>query len=510
MLIEDAMGNSNIQSVAIIGGGSAGWLSAATLATMLGQDVSITIVDCAIENTSPKTGATLPPLKAILQMLRLEEVKLLAATQGTLKLGSQFVNWGALGNRYFHPHGTYGAEFDVVPLHHWWLKARAETHSVPTLDDLSLASVLAKEGRFCLPEPDRRLIQSTLDYAYHMDDGLLSLYLAHAAASLGVAAVQADVTQVHLSSETGHVESVALSDGTSLKADFYIDCSGPQGLLIDKALKAPFENWSNYLPCDKAISLACQSGPDFSPATRITQREAGWQWRVPLQHQTSMGYIYASAHQSDDDASAILMDNLDGSLIGAQTVTNFTNGRITTPFHKNVLALGDAAGFLEPLEATGLHMVQSALTRLLALWPDRNFDPALARAYNEVTTTEWERTRDFLILHYHATTRTDTPLWRTCKDMAIPNSLAQRIAYWRASGRLISPGPETFQSASWLSVLVGQDLASDGWDPLADYRAQIVDSKARLDGLARIIQETAAAAPAHRAFVDKNCKAPRI
>jgi tryptophan 7-halogenase len=280
--------------------------------------------------------------------------------------------------------------------------------------------------------------------------------------------------------------------------------------LIKQAMKVGFEDWSALLPCDRMVSVSCEAGTGLIPATTIIAREAGWQWRTPLQQQTSTGYVFASAHQSDDDAIGSLYDNLDGRALGEPVISTIQNGATTTPFFKNVVALGEAAGYLEPLEATGLHMMQSALTRLLALWPTKAFDPLLAREYNQVTASEWELARDFLVLHYHASTRTDTSFWRQCQDIAIPDGLAHRLAHWRQSGRLISPQAELFQSPSWLSVYVGQGVEASGWDPLADARAEIVDYKGRLEGIARIIAETVPQMPLHKDLIAKSFRAQRI
>jgi tryptophan 7-halogenase len=502
------MNDRSIKSVAIVGGDVAGWLSAAVLATMLGPHIEVTLIDCHLSQVAPSTQATLPPIKALHAMLGIDEAELLGETQGTMKLGSQYVNWGSLGNRYFQPHGAYGAEFDVVGLHHWWLKARASDPQVAALSQLSFAAQLAQEGRFTHPVADRRLIQATHDYAYHLDMSRYCDFLRKIAQSRGVITRTADIVSV-TRAENGNVDGLRLSDGQTCQADLYIDCSGLDRIVIGKALETPFQSWAAYLPCTKAISLSCQSGGDFSPATRITAREAGWQWRTPLQSGTSMGYVYSDAHLGADDALANLMENLDGPLRHDSEVHEFTQGVIATPFSHNVVAIGDAAGFLDPLEATGLHMVQSALTRLLALWPDLNFDSRLAREYNEVTATEWARARDFLVLHYHATKRADTSFWRDCANLTIPDSLSNRLEHWRSSGRLISPGPEVFQSSSWLSLYVGQDIAAGGWDPLADARADQVDYTAKLSGLASLIAQTAQAAPEHRAFIQSYCRAKR-
>jgi tryptophan 7-halogenase len=501
------MSGVGIKSVVIVGGGVSGWLSAAVLATMLGSQVEISLVDCQDGTGAPTACATLPPLKAINAMLGIDEAQLLTACAGTMKLGSQFVNWGALGNRYIHPHGSYGADFDVVGVHHWWLKARAADATLPDLASYCLSAELIKQGRFMHPVPDRRMIQSTLDYAYHLDESRYCDLLASLAQSRGVGARVAQVKTVNLDSDTGHVKSLLLSDGQTLCGDFFIDCTGLERRLIGEALGASFQDWSHRLACDQSISLTCHSSGEFTPATRITAREAGWQWRTPLQGKTSMGYVFSSAHISADDALATLMENLDGPVLTEARVQGFTNGRLATPFYKNVVAIGDSAGYLEPLEATGLHMVQSALMRLLALWPNTHFNPSLARAYNEVAATEWDRASDFLFLHYHASTRSDTLFWRDCATRPLSDEASQRLDHWKASGRIISPGPELFQSPSWLSVYHGQNVPAGGWDPIADYRAGQVDFVARLSGLAAIVAETAASAPEHKSFIDKFARA---
>jgi tryptophan 7-halogenase len=504
------MTDANIKSVAILGGGVVGWLSAAVLTSMLGEEVSIVVLECQADKTRGCcTHATIPPLKALHQMLGIEEADLLKKTQGSFKLGTQFVNWGALGNRYFHPHGQYGAEFDAISLHHWWLKARQEDPDTPPLEALSLAAAMGSEGRFTHPVPDRRMIQSTFDYAYNLDETLYGDYLAQLAKGRGVAVMQAEISQIERDAETGFVTTICLDNDQIIEADLYLDCTGSVGQLIKGALGAQFDDWSHYLSCDRTVSVACQRGPDLYPATRITQREAGWQWLTPMQHQTSTGYVYASAYLTDEDAAANLFDNLEGRALGDPAYTSFKNGRCKTPFQKNVVALGDAAGLLEPLEATSLQMVQSGLMRLLALWPTKSCDPLLAQEYNDVTASEWELARDFLILHYKATIRTDTAFWRLCQDMAIPDGLAHRIDHWKASGRLISPRSELFQPASWLSVYVGQGVDAGGWDPLADARANRIEPKARLAGIAKVISETIAQMPLHKDVIEKQYKAPK-
>jgi tryptophan 7-halogenase len=503
------MENRTIKTVAIVGGDIAGWMSAALLKFTLGKSVAITLIDRGTYDTDVLVQATIPPIKAFHHGLGLNEADIIAKCQGSMKLGTQFVNWGKLGNRYFHPHGAYGAEFDLVPLHQWWLKARSTDDAVPDLADLSMSWALAQEGRFTMPVADRRMIQSTIDYAFHLDASLYRDYLKRFAISCGVNVISTDLASIDRDPETGFVTQLMLDNGDALSADIFIDCSEDGSLLKEIEPVGNFMDWTASLPCNRALSVSSKPGGEFTPFTRITARDAGWQWRIPSQQSTSFGYVYASDLMSDDDAASSLMDNLDGPAIGDPLITSFVNGRRKDTFYKNVVAIGNAAGFLEPLEATNLHFVQSALTRLLALWPQRDCDPIIAREYNELTATEWDLARDMLILHYKLTARADTPLWRACKEMPIPDSLQARLDHWEAYGRLISPRPELFQSASWLSVLVGQGHMPQTWDPLADAREDRIDYQARLAGITRVIQETTSQMPLHRDWIDKNARGPR-
>jgi tryptophan 7-halogenase len=497
---------ANIHSVAIIGSGIAGWMSAALLATFLGPSVSITIVETELVDTC-QTPITLPSLKAFHGLLGIDEAELLSRTQGTMKLGTQFVNWGALGNRYFLPHGGFAPDFDAVALHHWWLKARAEGASTTNLDDLSMAWGLAKESRFTHPAADRRLIHSTHDYAYHLDPSLYRAFLRGLALERGVTCAQPPFQSASLDPDNGHISHVTLANGDTVRGDIYLDCSGAQAVLIGRALQTEFEDWSSLLPCDRFLSLKCASHGELLPYTRITQREAGWQWRSQLQDQTSVGYVYSSSFQEDDSAMGMLMDNLDARTLGEPHLSNFKNGRRKQSQVKNVVAIGDAAGFLEPLHGTDLHLIQLALTRLLTLWPRMDFNPLLAAHFNKATDAEWGSARDFFLLHYLATERSDTPMWRAAKE-AIPTSQLQaRLDLWRSSARMILSRSDVFQLPSWVTVLIGQNISVSSWDSLADARESMVDYKARMEGIVRVISETAPNLPSHREWIEKNCKA---
>jgi tryptophan 7-halogenase len=500
----------DITSVVIVGGGTAGWMSAAFMSSMLGPNIHITLVDLGEGNEACLDEASLPPLKALHYSLGISEADFLAKTQGSMKLGTQFVNWGNLGDRYFHPHGAYGAEFDAVPLHQWWLKSRASGPETFDLSALSLAATMAKDSRFTPPSPDRRLIQSTFDFAYHFDRALYQSYLSAYAQQRGVEVLSSDVSQVHLHTETGYVTGLSLTDGRTLSGDLFVDCTGQRGFLIKETLGTSFVDWSEHLPCDRAIAVSCASGTDFSSCSRVIAREAGWQSRIPLQHRTSMMSVFSSLARSDDDILSGLMDNLDGKALGGPVTYSFNNGRSDKAFVKNVVAIGGAAGFLEPLEAINLQLIQSALTRLFALWPSKQCEPLVSDEYNQITAREWDLARDFLVLHYKLTNRTDTPFWRACRELSLPDSLQARLAHWDAFGRLISPGPEVFQGSAWLSVLIGQGRIPQAWDPLADARAIQVDYQARLAGLQRIIAETTSQMPLHRDWIAKYAKGPRV
>jgi tryptophan 7-halogenase len=488
-----------LRRIVIAGGGSAGWMSAAAAVNAVRGSVEVTLVESEAIGIVGVGEATIPPIRQFNQALGLSEAEFLRETQGSIKLGIEFVNWGAAGSRYFHPFGTYGRDFDAVALHHYWLKARAQGE-VAALDEHAFAFALARQNRFIPPVADRRMIQSTHDYAYHFDAALYGQYLRRYAEARGAQRVEGRIAQVRQDPQTGFITALDLDDGRVVEGDFFIDCTGFRAMLIGEAMGADFVDWAHWLPCDRAVAAPSARGGDFTPYTRSTAHEAGWQWRIPLQHRTGNGHVHCSAFISEEAAVRTLLDNLDGELLDTPRTIKFRTGRRSDFWRGNCVAIGLAAGFMEPLESTSLHLIQSGLQRWLALFPSRSPDPGAAAEYNRLTVHEYERIRDFLILHYHANTRDDGELWRYCRTMAIPDTLAWKIDQFRAGGRLVSGQIELFLNPSWLAVLVGQGVEPQTWDPLADLRG--VDGARQLAGLRKVAAEAAAAAPGHAAWLD--------
>ncbi len=496
---------NSLRSIAIIGGGSAGWMTAAALANAIQGDCRIYLVESEEIGIVGVGEATIPPIKLFNRALGIDENDFLRFAQGSFKLGIQFVNWAREGHRYFHPFGQYGADFDVVPLHHYWLRAHANGDAA-ALDEYCLAWVAARNGRFAQPSPDRRMVQSTYDYAYHFDAGLYARYLRGYAESRGVQRIEGRIVDVKLNGENGFIDRVVLAGGQEVAADFFVDCSGFRGLLIEGALETGYEDWTHWLPCDRAVAVPCGHGGEFTPYTRSTAHAAGWQWRIPLQHRIGNGYVYCSEHISADAATDKLLANLDGKPLADPRQLRFVTGRRKKFWNRNCVAIGLSAGFMEPLESTSLHLVQAGITRLLALFPDRNFYRQGIDEYNRVTTAEYEAVRDFLILHYCATEREDSELWRYCKSMKIPDTLQHKLDHFRSYGRLVSHAIELFQNPSWLAVLIGQFVMPEHYDPLVDLRPG-VDANARLAGLRRVMDEAAMAMPTHQQYIDQHCRA---
>jgi tryptophan halogenase len=479
-------------------------MTAAALSNALGKNCAITLIESEEIGTVGVGEATIPPIKTFNQSLGIDENEFVRRTQGSFKLGIQFVDWAKLGHSYFHPFGDYGRPFDLVSVHQHWVRARAAGQA-GSLDDYCMAWAAASAGKFNQPSPDPRSVLSTFSYAYHFDAGLYARFLREYAEAKGVTRLEGKVASVQLHPESGHVESVTMEDGRASAADLFVDCSGFRGLLIEGALETGYEEWTHWLPCDRALAVPSASTPDFTPYTRSTAKAAGWQWRIPLQHRTGNGYVYSSAYISDDDAARSLLAGLDSTPLADPRPLRFTTGRRKKSWNKNVVAVGLSSGFMEPLESTSLHLIMANITKLIALFPDRDFDPMVRDEFNRIATNETERIRDFLILHYHLTLRDDSELWRYCAHMSIPDTLRMKIEHFKRYGRLIAADMDLFGPPSWLAVHVGQGNMPERVDPVLEYRD--VDGAAWLAKLKQALAAEAGRMPSHQAYIDKFCKA---
>jgi tryptophan 7-halogenase len=504
---QPAAHDRRIRSIVIVGGGSAGWMTAAALAQALQHNCAITLIESDQIGTVGVGEATIPPIRTFNETLGIDERDFVRETQGSFKLGIEFVDWARRGHRYFHPFGPHGRAFDMVSPHQYWLRARAQGDT-SNLDDHSMAWAMAKAGRFSHPSPDQRNVLSTFEYAYHFDAGLYARFLRRYAEARGVKRIEGKVTRVAQQGETGFIDSVTTDDGRTFAADLFIDCSGFRGLLIEDTLKAGYETWAHWLPCDRAMAMPCASSGPLTPYTRSTAREAGWQWRIPLQHRTGNGYVYCSSFIDDDAAAARLAGSLDGAALGDPRPLRFTTGRRKAFWDRNVIAIGLSSGFMEPLESTSIHLIQAGIAKLLALFPDRDFDPIVTAEYNRISINEYERIRDFLILHYKLTTRDDAELWRYCAAMTIPDTLQTKIDHFRSYGRLVARDMDLFGPPSWLAVHIGQFNHPLKTDPLADFRG--IDGREWLGKVRAAMTAEAARQPTHEAFIAQHCKAAAV
>ena len=480
-------------------------MTAAALSDSLGEDCEITLIESEMIGTVGVGEATIPPIRQFNQRLGIDEATFVRETSGSYKLGIQFVDWARVGKSYFHPFGQYGAEFDKVPFYHYWMRESLACRVDGPIDDFSMCWAMAKAGKFAHPEADRRKIQSTFDYAYHFDAGLYAAFLRKFAEARGVKRVEGRVTEVAQRSGDGFIESVTLENGDTVGGEFFIDCSGFRGLLIEDALEAGYENWQHWLPCDRAIAVPCANSGEISPYTRSTAKSAGWQWRIPLQHRTGNGYVHCSEFIEESEATETLMSSLDGEPTGEPRTLRFVTGRRRKFWDRNCVAIGLSAGFMEPLESTSLHLIQYGILRLIALMPDSEMSPLLAQEYNRQTIAEYERIRDFLILHYKATSRDDAELWRYCSAMQIPDSLQYKIDHFRSHGMLVADERELFANPSWIAVYLGQDIVPQRAPALAEMRGQVPVAD-RMRAISQAMAEAVDVMPRHEEFISRHCK----
>lgn len=498
------MSNDPIRRVVIVGGGTAGWMTAAALSRFLPKETTeITLIESDAIGTVGVGEATIPQIADFNRMLGIDENEFVRETSGTFKLGIEFADWGKLGDRYFHPFGTYGFDLEGTDFHHFWIRL-SQLEQGTNLDVYSLNASAAYSGKFIRPDGDPRSVLNRIGYAFHFDATRYAAYLRKYSEKRGVSRVEGKVVQVNQRSEDGFITSVDLETGLRLKGDLFVDCTGFRGLLIEGALKTGYEDWSDLLPMDRAVALPTQSVEPPKPYTIATAREAGWTWRIPLQHRVGNGHVYSSRFMDTERATEILLEAVDGDPLGEPRHLRFVTGRRKKFWNANCVAIGLSAGFLEPLESTSIHLIQSGVSKLLALFPNQDFNPIERDEYNRLLSVGYQHTRDFILLHYIATERTDTPFWQYVQDLELPETLAHKMALLESSGSFFRYEDELFSVVSWLAVMHGQRRGPKGYNPVADSLSvsNLTQSLANMRGL---IGKTVAAMPTHQQFIDRYC-----
>lgn len=495
--------HSATKSITIVGGGTAGWITAASAVKLLPQDIEITLIESEDIGTVGVGEATIPQIRHLNGILGIDENDFIAKTYGTFKLGIEFSDWGHIGERYLHAFGNVGINIALLSFYHYWLKAR-DTGDAGDFWSYSLNNDAAYANKFDRVERVGNTSLDGLVYAYHFDASAYALYLRNYSEQKGVKRVEGKIVDVHTDSENGFVSGLKLADGRTLNSDLHIDCSGFRGLLIENCLGVPYENWSKWLPCNRAVAVGCQRTEPLVPYTKAKAQTAGWQWRIPLQHRTGNGHVYCDNFVTVEEATETLISNLDSQALKEPIHLKFTTGCRQKFWHKNVVSIGLSSGFLEPLESTSIHLIQSNVSRLLELLPAQRITPEIQNEYNKVVRNEFIFVRDFLILHYHLTKRKDSEFWRYCANMDVPDSLKEKMALFKSSG-MIRPEPQNlFLESNWVQVLFGQGLFPDNYHIMAN-RLNESQLSELLSNTKRIIQRTTSNLPAHSSFIDRNC-----
>ncbi|MBB3349237.1 tryptophan halogenase family protein [Sphingomonas sp. BK069] len=495
------------QRVVVVGGGTSGWMTAAALAKLLPRRCTVDLVESEAIGIIGVGEATLPHIRAFNERLGIAEAEFMAATRATFKLGIEFRDWARIGDSYIHPFGTFGRGTGEVQFHHYYMRLLHAGVALPPIEAFSMACSLARANRFGAPAADPRQIASTFGYAYQFDAVAFAPYLRRLAEGLGARRTEGRIVDVARDPLSGDVTAVVLEDGRRVAGDLFVDCSGFVALLIGKAMGEPFDDWSRWLPADRAVAMPCRTATAVTPYTSAIAMPSGWRWRIPLQHRTGNGYVFASDFLDEGAAADALVAAVEGTPLAEPRVLRFKAGRRARSWVNNVVAIGLASGFLEPLESTSLYLVQQAITALVELFPERRIAAADRDEFNRLVAMEYDRVRDFLILHYHATQRDDSPFWEYVRTMEIPASLAEKMALFRRRGRVVKYRQGAFLDASWVSVYLGQRVLPDGHDPRAD--GPTIDSLAA--GMERLRGEIEAAIGGmadHRDFLAGYCPMP--
>ncbi len=490
-----------IKKVVIVGGGTAGWLTAALLVKVLGKTLDITLVESDQIANVGVGEATIPPIVHFNGALGLNEADFLKATQGSIKLGIQFENWGQINDCYMHAFGGIGKNFPFCDFHHFWLKYRQQGGQ-QSFWDFSLNYQSAKHNKFAKINQITGTNLPGLVYAYHFDASLYAKFLRHYCEAQGVKRQEGKVIQVHQSPSTGFIEKLSLENQQEISGDLFIDCTGQAALLIEQTLNTGFEDWSHWLPCDRAMAVPSTGVKPLKPYTRSIAHEAGWQWCIPLQHRTGNGLVYSSKHWNDEQAEQVLLNNIEGEMLAEPKIIPFRTGRRLKQWHKNVVSIGLSSGFLEPLESTSIHLIQTAVTRLVKSFPHNGIKDEEVAEYNRQSAREYEQIRDFIILHYKLTQRTDSAFWRQCQQMEIPESLARKMRLFAQTGKVYREQDELFSEIAWQQVMIGQGLIPADYHPLVDALTE-QQLNELMENLTVLINTTVNKLPTHEQFISQ-------
>ncbi|MGJ8680030.1 tryptophan halogenase family protein [Paraglaciecola sp.] len=496
------MANNIIKTIAIVGGGTAGWMTAAALSRMLlPENVKIILVESEQIGTVGVGEATIPDIANFNLMLGINEQEFLAETNGTFKLGIEFRDWGKLGDQYFHPFGSHGVDMNGIDFHQYWLHTRQNGNKAK-LEDYSICAMAAKQAKFVLPDNNPKSVLSHLRYAYHFDATAYAAFLRKFSEKRGVIRIEGLIEDVATDNETGNIQSVILKSGQKIEADFFFDCSGFRALLLDKTLGVKFKDWSHWLPCNRAQAVASERTEPLLPYTISSAKKSGWQWRIPTQERTGNGHIYCSDFISDDEANQVLLEGLDAKPLGDARTIHFQTGCREKFWDKNCIGIGLSSGFLEPLESTSIFLIQQGVSRFISLYPDNNKSAVLQNEYNRLMTREFTQVRDFIILHYHATERDDSPFWNYCKNMSIPDSLKHKIELFEAGGRVFRDDQELFAKSNWIAVMLGQNIEPQVYEPIL-LGIPINEIKHSLDSMNHAMGQAVSRMPTHAQFIQK-------
>jgi len=494
-----------IEHLVILGGGTAGWMAAAAIGKVFRNSaMKITVIESSVIGTVGVGEATIPEIYNFNKVLGIDEREFLRFTRGTFKLGIEFVDWSEPGKSYIHPFGRYGTAIGSVPFFHYWQRLRNLNLAKP-LPDYCFCIEACKQNKFSRPVNIPNSPLSEIDYAYHFDAARYAQFLKRYSGACGVKHIDAKVTSVGRNKENGYIQSLTLGSGGKIEADFFIDCTGFKGVLIEETLRSGYEDWSHYLPCDSAMAVASPKLDPLPPYTRSIAREAGWQWRIPLQHRTGNGYVYCSHFISDENVRESLLNNIAGGAISEPKVIRFKTGVRRKQWNKNCVALGLASGFLEPLESTSIHLVYEAIANFLGLFPTKIVQPELIDKYNQLQMRSYTTIRDLLILHYWSTKR-EGDFWDYCRNMDIPDRLRQKVELYQNTGRIFREDNELFSDVSWISVFVGQGLGTSHYNSIAD-TMPLEALKQKVDEVHRIIQTACQQLPQHVDYIERYCKA---